>query len=184
MSGSVKLISILPIALCASGIVGCALDAGEQTADTEDLSSPSLDIQSEDGNPKCKKLQGDLVEERSTTGCKPGHNSCFLGVFTGNHGLSATTYFKGDGSGPGPATSPGSFIYSGVFEYTTGLGTLQMRETGVNAPDNPERLAVTAFQKITSATGALSGASGHFFVSGFVTDANVITKVTGKVCLP
>ena len=185
MSGSVKLASVLPIALCAWGIVGCAVDgAGEQTAGADELSPPALDEQSGNGDPKCIKVNGDLVEDKSTTSCKPGHSSCFLGVFTGTNGLTATTYFKADSGVPGPATSPGSSAYSGVFEYTTELGTLVMRETGANAPDAPESVAVAAFQKITSATGALSGASGHFFVSGFVVGTHVTTKVTGKVCLP
>jgi hypothetical protein len=49
---------------------------------------------------------------------------------------------------------------------------------------NPESGAVTAFQKILSADGALTGATGFFFVSGFNINNHVVTKVTGRICLP
>jgi len=42
--------------------------------------------------------------------------------------------------------------------------------------------AVTAFQKIVSATGELEGTTGYFFVSGFSRDGRVETAVTGEVC--
>ena len=66
----------------------------------------------------CKPVHADLVEDRATTACRPGHTSCFLGDVDGNHGLRGTTYFRGDSGAAGPSTGlPGFVSYSGVFEY-------------------------------------------------------------------
>jgi len=137
-------------------------------------------------SPKCRSLHADLVEDISTTACKPGHASCFLGEVDGNHGLRGSTYFRADSGADGPSTSPGFRSYSGVFEYTTARGTLVMRETGVvnTTQGNPESGAVTAFQLITEATGDFSGVTGHFFVSGFSINQHVVTKITGELCYP
>ena len=144
----------------------------------------ALPLQAQEARPRCFNVRGHLEEHLQTEGCKPPHKSCFRGVLKGDHGFHATTYFKADSSVSGPETSPGSTAYSGAFEYTTDRGTVQARETGVNAPVDPTQLAVTAYQKITTGTGAYAGATGHFFVSGFVADTGVVTEVTGQVCLP
>jgi hypothetical protein len=138
------------------------------------------------GSESCKAVHADLVEDRSTTECKPGHTSCFLGEVDGNHGLRGATYFKGDSGAAGPGTSPGFISYSGVFEYVTDRGTLVARETGVvnQTTGNPESGAVTAYQKIIEATGEFSGITGYFFVSGFGTNGHIVTKLTGELCLP
>ena len=137
--------------------------------------------------PKCKNIHADLAEDRSTTGCKPGHAVCFLGEVDGNHGLRGTTYFRGDSSAAGPSTGLQGFVsYSGVFEYTTDRGTLVTRETGVTNTSTglPQSGAVTAYQQIQEATGEFAGATGYFFVSGFNSGGHVVTKVSGQVCLP
>lgn len=134
-----------------------------------------------DGNPDshCKRIHADLVEVSSTEGCKPEHASCFLGEVDGNHGLSGTTYFKGDSRGEPPSGSPDSVPYSGAFEYHTNEGSLYMRETGVTVPG-----AVTAHQKIVDATGQYAGATGYLFVSGLREDGIITTQVFGEVCYP
>jgi hypothetical protein len=135
---------------------------------------------------KCKPVHADLVEQSSTVGCKPGHPSCFLGEVDGNHGLRGTTYFRADSSAPGPSTSPGFFIYSGQFEYTTDRGMLVMRETGVTQLSQPglTSRAATAYQKIVDATGDFAGVTGHFFVSGFIASGRVTTQIRGEICYP
>lgn len=134
----------------------------------------------------CKAIHASMLEQRVTVGCKPGHAFCFLGEVTGNHGLRGTTYFKGDGSGSRPTTSPDFLPYSGVFEYNLSGGTLVMRETGVTntSTGKPESGAVTAFQSITDATGELAGATGYLFVSGFSRNGTVETTVSGEICFP
>lgn len=134
----------------------------------------------------CKAVHASMVERRVTVGCKPGDAFCFLGEVTGNHGLRGTTYFKGDGSGSRPAPSPDFLPYTGVFEYHTEVGTLIVRETGVSntSQGKPESGAITAFQSITGATGELTGATGHFFVSGFNRGGRIETSVTGEICTP
>jgi hypothetical protein len=135
----------------------------------------------------CKSIHADLVEDRSTTACKPGHAVCFLGDVDGNQGLRGTTYFRADSSAPGPSTGLAGFIsYSGQFEYTTDRGVLITRETGVSNQSTgaPESGAVTAYQKIIDATGELAGATGHFFVSGFSRSGHVVTEITGEICFP
>ncbi len=134
----------------------------------------------------CKAVQASMVEDGSTTNCKPGHPSCFLGEVDGNQGLRGTTYFRADSAAAGPSTSPGFISYSGVFEYTTARGILTMRETGVvnQTTGNPESGAVTAYQKITAGSGELAGATGYFFVSGFSINNHVVTQLTGQLCLP
>ena len=130
---------------------------------------------------ECKPVHADLVED-STTNCRPGHPSCFVGVVDGNHGLRGTTYFKGDpGAGSPPATSPEFRAYSGVFEYTTDRGTLVMRETGAVSGVQG---VVTAYQKITDATGEFAGVTGYFFVSGFMKSGHVVTTLFGEICYP
>jgi len=138
------------------------------------------------GRPRCRNVRGDLVEDFSTVGCEPPSTACFLGRVDANHGFEGTTRFDADSGAAGPPTSPGFVSYSGIFEYFTERGTIVTRETGVvnNTRGNPESGAVTAFQKITSATGALTGATGYFFVSGFNINNHVVTKVTGRICLP
>jgi hypothetical protein len=131
-------------------------------------------------------VHGDLVEVRSTVGCKPEHSFCFLGEVGGNHGLRGTTYFRGDSGAAGPSTSPGFISYSGQFEYITDRGMLVMRETGVvnQTQGNPESGVVTAYQKIVDATGDFIGVTGYFFVSGFNRNQRITTQVTGEICYP
>jgi hypothetical protein len=135
---------------------------------------------------KCKPVHADLVEARSTVGCKPEHSFCFLGEVDGNHGLRGTTYFRGDSGAAGPSTSPGFISYSGQFEYITDRGMLVMRETGVvnQTQGNPESGVVTAYQKIVDATGDFSGVTGYFFVSGFNRNQRITTQLTGEICYP
>jgi len=138
-------------------------------------------------DPKCKSIHADLVEDRSTTACRAGHATCFLGEVDGNHGLRGTTYFHADSSAAGPATGLQGFIsYSGAFEYATADGTLATRETGVTNTSTglPQSGAVTAYQQIQDATGEFAGATGYFFVSGFSHSGHVVTQVTGQVCTP
>ena len=134
----------------------------------------------------CKAVHASMVEQRVTVGCKPGHDFCFLGEVTGNHGLRGTTYFKGDGAGTRPGPSPDFLPYTGVFEYHTEAGSLTIRETGVSntSQGKPESGAITAFQTITEATGGLAGATGYFFVNGFNRGGRIETSVTGEICLP
>lgn len=149
------------------------------------LASP-LSAGGQPDQPRCTPIEARLVEALSTTGCKPGHTSCFLGEATGNHGFRAHTYFKSDTRGePAPAT-PSSIPYSGDFEYSTPRGTLIMKEAGLSntSPDLPEKGAVTAFQKVVEATGDLAGSTGYFFVSGFNRDGRVVTRVFGEICTP
>ena len=81
----------------------------------------------------CKAMHADLIEDRSTTSCRPGHTACFLGVVDGNQGLRGTTYFRGDSSTAPIPTSPEFRGYGGVFEYATEHGTLTARESGVTS---------------------------------------------------
>jgi hypothetical protein len=129
----------------------------------------------------CKAVHADLIENAATTECRPPHTSCFLGEVDGNHGLRGTTYFKGDSAGSPPATSPEFRAYSGVFEYTTPRGTLIARESGAVSSIQG---VVTAYQKITDATGEFAGVTGHFFVNGFMGGGRVVTQVTGQLCYP
>jgi hypothetical protein len=146
----------------------------------------SAGAQESSSTPKCKPVHADLEENLATVGCKPTHPSCFLGEVDGNHGLRGTTYFRADSGAAGPSTSPGFISYSGVFEYTTDRGSLVMRETGVvnQTQGNPESGAVTAFQKVTDATGELTGTTGYLFVSGFSRGGHVVTTITGELCVP
>jgi hypothetical protein len=137
-----------------------------------------------DGGPRCTTIRGTMVENAATEGCNPPHTSCFLGEVT--KGFQATTHFKGDDGAAGPAKSPGFRSYTGLFEYRTPHGTIFTRETGVvnTTTGNPESGAVTAFQKILEATGELTGATGHFFVSGFSIGGHVETILNGTICKP
>jgi len=143
-------------------------------------------IAQESTNATCKAIHAVMIERRVTEGCKPADPFCFLGEVAGNHGMRGTTYFKADGTGSRPTTSPDFLPYSGPFEYTLEAGTIVTRETGVSnsTTGNPDSGAVTAFQKIVSGTGAMEGATGHFFVSGFRRNGQVETTVTGEVCVP
>jgi hypothetical protein len=150
------------------------------------LGTPDLGVPRPERGAGCKPVQADLVENGVTTGCKPGHSSCYLGEVDGNRGLRGTTYFRADSTAAGPRTSPGFSSYSGVFEYTTARGTLITRETGVvdPLPGRPSSGAVAASQEIVSATGEFAGATGHFFVTGFNHNQHVVTRVAGEICVP
>jgi len=125
----------------------------------------------------CKPVHAELIETGATTECDPGETSCFLGVVQGNHGLIGTTHFKADSWTSAIPTSPGSFPYSGVFEYRLETGTIRMRETGVTVPG-----IVTAHHRIIGATGAFAGASGDFFVYGTRANGVITTQVDGTLC--
>jgi len=92
-------------------------------------------------NSKCKAIHAVMTEHRVTVGCKPEHTSCFIGEVAGNHGMRGTTYFKSDGIGSRPTTSPDFLPYSGPFEYVLDNGTITTRETGVtnSTQGNAER---------------------------------------------
>jgi hypothetical protein len=122
-----------------------------------------------------------MTERRSTSECQPGHASCFVGEVDGNQGLRGTTYFRADSVGTPPPASPAFTPYSGVFEYTTGRGVITTRETGVSSGTEGH---VTAFQRITSATGEFAGVTGFFYVNGTVGGGQVVTTVSGALCEP
>jgi len=135
----------------------------------------------------CKAVHADLLEVRSTVGCKPEHAFCFLGEVDGNHGLRGTTYFKGELSADFPTTAPTFKSYTGNFEYITASGTLTMREMGLTEPfntSNPESGVVNAYQKIVSGTGEFQGSTGYLFVSGFNRNQRIVTTVHGQICKP
>jgi hypothetical protein len=134
----------------------------------------------------CKAVHADLVEVRSTVGCKPEHSSCFLGEVDGNHGLRGTTYFRGEEGALFPPSAPTFRSYIGSFEYTTEHGTLTMREMGFTDPptSNPESGVVSAYQKIVAGTGEFAGATGYLFVTGFNRNQRVVTTVRGEICRP
>src|SRR5262245_51197399 len=134
----------------------------------------------------CKQIHADLVENQSTTECRPGHSVCFLGQVDGNHGLRGTTYFRGEQGAFFPPTAPTFRSYVGSFEYTTATGTMTMREMGLTEPfnaSNPESGVVNAFQRIVSGTGEFEGATGYLFVSGFNRNQRVVTTVHGEICV-
>ncbi len=143
-------------------------------------------IAQESVNANCKAVHAVMVEQRVTVGCKPEHTFCFVGEVLGNHGVRGTTYFRADGTGSRPTTSPDFLPYSGPFEYTFDTGMLIMRETGLSnsTQGNLDSGAITAFQKIVQGTGALAGATGYFFVNGFNRNGRIETTVSGEVCLP
>jgi hypothetical protein len=143
------------------------------------LVSPAMGRASNE--PVCKAIHGDLVEVRSTTQCRPGHTSCFLGEVDANHGLRGRTYFRGETAGSAPSGSPAFTPYSGTFEYATAGGTITTHETGVTSASVG---VVTAHQAITAATGEYAGATGFFFVSGSNDGSRVVTTVTGQICRP
>lgn len=135
----------------------------------------------------CKAVHADLVEIRSTVGCKPGDDVCFLGEVDGNHGLRGTTYFKGEQGALFPDGAPTFRSYVGNFEYFTASGTLTMREMGFSEPSanpTPDGGVVNAFQRIVSGTGEFAGATGYLFVSGFNRSGNIVTTVHGRICTP
>ena len=165
-----RLMMTVPLAIAMAG----AAPAAAQEPDGRNHSS-------------CKAIHATLVEDRTTTGCKPGQSFCFVGVVDGNQGLRGATNFKGDSSVPtGPATSPNFRIYSGPFEYTTATGTLLMRSTGVThvVPNLPDSGAVTEYQHVQSGTGEYAGVTGYLFVSGFNRDNHLETFVNGQLCWP
>lgn len=157
-----------------------------QEAPVQDVAAQDLSAQDASGAARCKKIQGDLVEQLTTTGCKPEHPSCFLGEVDANHGLRGTTYFRGDaGSSITYPTAPTFRGYTGNFEYTTAQGMLVMKEVGSNEPsaNNPAASGmVNAFQRIVSGTGEFEGATGYLFVSGFNQSGHVVTTLHGVIC--
>lgn len=129
----------------------------------------------------CKPVHAQMVERRSTTECRPGHSTCFLGEVDGNHGLRGTTYFRADSVGTAPPASPTFTPYAGAFEYETSRGVITTRETGVSSGAEGH---VTAFQRITAGTGEFSGVTGFFDVHGTVGGGQVVTTVSGEICEP
>jgi hypothetical protein len=135
----------------------------------------------------CKAVHADLVEVRSTVGCKPGDDFCFLGEVDGNHGLRGTTYFKGEVSAFFPSVAPTFRSYVGNFEYITEHGTLTIQEMGMTEPPaiSPDSSGVVnAYQTIVAGTGEFAGATGYLFVSGFNRNQRIVTTVKGEICRP
>ena len=157
-----------------------------QEAPVQDVVAQDMLVQDASGSPRCKRIHGDLVEQLSTTGCKPEHPSCFLGEVDANHGLRGTTYFRGDaGSSFTYPTAPTFRGYTGNFEYTTAHGMLVMKEMGTTEPfnaSNPQSGVVNAYQRIVSGTEEFEGATGYLFVSGFNRNGQVVTTLHGEIC--
>jgi hypothetical protein len=157
-----------------------------QEAPVQDPTLQELTAQEASGAARCKRIHGDLVEQLSTTGCKPEHPSCFLGEVDANHGLRGTTYFRGDaGSSITYPTATSFRGYTGNFEYTTPRGMLVMKEVGTTEPNasNPAASGmVNAFQRIVSGTEDFEGATGYLFVSGFNNGGHVVTTLHGVIC--
>lgn len=146
-----------------------------------------LEEQNTSGDLRCKRVHGDLVEVQSTTECRPGHTSCFLGEVDGNHGLRGTTYFHGEQGAAFPPSAPTFRSYVGSFDYITQNGSLLMKEMGLTEPftaTNPESGVVNAYQRVVSGTEEFEGATGYLFVSGFNRNQRVVTTFHGVICTP
>jgi hypothetical protein len=168
------------------GLVAASVRAA-QDAPVQGVALQDASAQDAAGSPRCKKIHGDLLEQPSTTGCKPEHTSCFLGEVDANHGLRGTTYFKGDANSTVlyPPTAPTFRGYTGNFEYITHRGTLIMKEMGMTEPfnaSNPQSGVVNAYQRVVGGTGDFEGATGYLFVSGFNRNQRVVTTVHGEIC--
>lgn len=149
------------------------------TATTTATAVPALADES------CKKIRATIVDIQVTEGCTSPNGFCAAGVVEGNHGLNGTTYFRMDGAVRGPATAPGSVATSGVLVYTTGKGTLTVRESGLSGLiESPAEGFFTAFQEVLSGTDDYAGATGQLWVAGHRTGSIFEAKVTGVLCLP
>jgi hypothetical protein len=181
---TLRRLSFCCVAAVIAGLL--AVNAGAQEVPAQDVSQ-DVSAQHGGGGPRCKQIHGDLVEQPSTTGCKPEHTSCFLGEVDANHGLRGTTYFRGEaGSGIIYPTAPTFRGYTGNFEYITARGTLFMKEVGTTEPINASQPAasgvVNAYQTVVSGTDEFEGATGYLFVSGFNRNQRIVTTVHGVIC--
>jgi hypothetical protein len=141
-----------------------------------------------DHRPRCETLGGQLEEDPGATAqCPADHPTCFVGAIRGPN-FRASTQFYAESSAEPPSTSPGWFSYSGVTTYTTSRGSIVTRETGLGTsapiPEATGRASLS-MEVITGGTGDFAGATGYFFVNGFVdADRHVSSLVMGKVCRP
>jgi hypothetical protein len=129
-----------------------------------------------------------LVEDFvGAAGCPAEHPNCFRGRLEGR-GLCATTLFFAEATAAVPPQSPGWRSYSGLQEYTTEHGTLLTRETGLSNNGTGGTPSASggslSLEDIIAGTGQFAGASGYLFVSGFVDEGHVESRVTGKICIP
>jgi hypothetical protein len=132
---------------------------------------------------ECKTIHALIVDVQVTEGCTSPNGFCAAGTVEGNHGLAGTTYFRLDGAVRGPATAPGSIATSGILTYTTGLGTLTVRESGLSGlMSTPEQGFFTAFQQVLEGTGDYAGATGHLWVLGQRIGSEFVSEVRGELC--
>ena len=132
---------------------------------------------------ECKKIHALIVDVQVTEGCTSPNRFCAEGTVEGNHGFNGTTYFRMDGAVRGPATASGSIATSGILTYTTGLGTLTVRESGLSGlMDTPEQGYFTSFQQVLEGTGDYAGATGHLWVLGQRIGSEFVSEVRGELC--
>lgn len=133
---------------------------------------------------ECKKIHGLIVDVQVTEGCTSPNKFCAEGTVKANHGLVGTTSFIMDGVVRGPATAPGSIATSGVLVYTTGRGTLTVRESGLSNLVESGVVHFTAFQQVLAGTGDYEGATGHIWLHGTRFPDHFEAGMDGVLCMP
>jgi hypothetical protein len=132
----------------------------------------------------CRAVHATIVDASAPEGCTSVFNFCAAGTVEGNRGLNGTTYFVLDGVTAPPTTAPGFSVTSGVLVYTTNVGTLTVRETGVSkVTGHPSNGVLTSIQEIISGTGKFSGATGTLYNNATDINSTFHSTIRGTLCL-
>ena len=135
----------------------------------------------------CQDVHGRIVAQVTTEGCDSAVFLCTTGTISGAGPLNGASFFTAlalaPGAGLSPLVPPSTLSYTGDFVITTKQGTLTLRDVGIADFANA---LFTELDSITSGTGKFAGASGNWFISGFITGGGTgfDGDFDGQLCVP
>lgn len=132
-----------------------------------------------EGNNECESINTQINSTFSTSGCTSPIGICTTGTIASGL-LKGTTSFTALSLGPGPASAPGTMVYTGSLSITTDQGTLNISDVGVLDTTN---FVFSEIDRVDNSTGIFASAKGVLFISGNETPTGFTGKVTGNLCL-
>ena len=142
---------------------------------------------SADADASCQDVHGRIVAQVTTENCDSAVFLCTQGTITGSGPLNGASFFTTLALAPGAGLSPlvpaTTLSYTGDLVITTKRGTLTLRDVGLA---DFAGAVFTELDYVTSGTGKFAGATGTWFISGFVTGGGTgfDGDFDGQLCVP
>jgi hypothetical protein len=135
----------------------------------------------------CRKVHGHITTQITAENCNSPVLLCTVGRISGGGMLNGATAFTTFGLAPGAGLSPivpdSTLSYTGSLTLTTRRGQLSMTDVGILEQST---LRFTELDNVVSGSGEFAGATGRWFISGFVTGGGTgfDGEIEGDLCEP